>query len=293
MDLAPSPRALDYQARVRAFVRQRVLPLEPQLRQAIEREHRGGDWRRWPVSPAIEALKREARAEGLWNLFLPEAGFGAGLTTLEYAPVAEEMGWSLLAPEVFNCNAPDSGNMELLIKYGSVEQRERWLQPLLAGEIRSAFCMTEPDVASSDPTNLRATARVEGDSVVLDGRKWWATGIGHPRCELLVFMGRTAAVDAPDVPRHRQHGMVLVPRETPGVSVERSNAEPIKKKKSGAGGGGGVAPWCCQEPVPVHRWPPGTAPMLRSSVTWQSKLASQSPFRFRQAVGVEHGGACR
>ncbi len=217
MDFEHSPPALDYQRRVRSFVREQVLPLEAEHFREIALARHGGDWTTWRVSPTVEALKRKARDAGLWNLFLPDREHGAGLTSVEYAPVAEEMGWSTLAPEVFNCNAPDTGNMELLWHYGSPEQKERWLLPLLEGQIRSTFCMTEPDVASSDATNMRATARLEGDEVVLNGRKWWATGLGHPECRFAILMG----VTSPGADRHRQHGMVLVPLDTPGVSVKR------------------------------------------------------------------------
>ena len=212
MDFQPSARAEDYASRVRRFIDQRVAPIEP----AWLAELRTAD-NPWQVLPVVEELKQAAREEGLWNLFLPDENLGQGLTVLEYAGVAEEMGRSILAPEVFNCNAPDTGNMEVLWKYGSADQREQWLQPLLAGDIRSAFCMTEPAVASSDATNMAATARIEGDEVVVDGRKWWSTGIGHPHCRVVIFMGLTD----PDADRHRRHSMVLVPLDTPGVQVER------------------------------------------------------------------------
>jgi acyl-CoA dehydrogenase len=170
------------------------------------------------VLPVVRELTAKARAAGLWNLFLPTAEYGApGLSNSEYAPLAELMGRSFLAPQVFNCNAPDTGNAEVLLGFGSQTQKQRWLEPLLKGEIRSAFCMTEPDVASSDATNMAATVVVDGDEVVVNGRKWWSTGIGHPRCEILVFMGLTD----PDAPKHRRHSMVLIPRATPGVAVER------------------------------------------------------------------------
>jgi acyl-CoA dehydrogenase len=159
-------------------------------------------------------LKARARAEGLWNLFLPGV---SGLSTLEYAPLAEAMGWSLLAPEIFNCNAPDAGNMEVLFHYGNEEQKRQWLAPLLAGEIRSVFCMTEPDVASSDATNIAASITVDGDELVLNGRKWWTTGLGHPNAKIAIFMGRSN----PEGDRHHQHSMVLVPLDTPGVRIER------------------------------------------------------------------------
>ena len=182
----------------------------------------------WTPLPVIEELKARARAQGLWNLFLPKehageyaARFGTdggeGLTNVDYAPLAELMGRSAFAPLVFNCNAPDTGNMEVLLRYGTQEQRDEWLEPLLDGRIRSAFTMTEPGVASSDATNMEATAVVDGDEVVVNGRKWWSTGVGHPDCRIFVFMGLTD----PDADRHHRHTMVLVPRDTPGVRIER------------------------------------------------------------------------
>jgi len=198
--------------RVRQIVDQEIIPLEAPFARAMKNPDRG-----WQLMPEIETLKQHCRDEGLWNLFLPVEPWGAGFTNTEYAHMAEAMGRSHLAPEVFNCNAPDTGNMEVLVHYGSEAQRERWLKPLLNGEIRSAFCMTEPDVASSDATNMQATATLDGDEVVLNGRKWWSTGIGHPNCEVLIFMGLTD----PEAPRHQQHSMVLVPKSHPGVTVER------------------------------------------------------------------------
>jgi acyl-CoA dehydrogenase len=218
MDFTPSARTTEYVERVRHFIRTHLRPAERQYRQDVKRDAFGGDWRRWTVPPLMADLTARARAEGLWNLFLPDATLGVGLTTLEYAPVAEEMGRSLLAPEVFNCSAPDTGNMEVLWKYGSAPQRDRWLGPLLAGDIRSVFCMTEPDVASSDATNMQATAVMEGDDVVLSGTKWWSSGAGHPRARVAIFMGRTP--DA-SLGRHHQHSMVLVPLDAPGVEIVR------------------------------------------------------------------------
>ena len=214
MDFAPSPKAADFIARMRAFMRDHVLPAEPGYADELVG---GADWRRWKQPAIMESLKERARREGLWNLFLPHAGLGAGLSNADYAPVAELTGHSLIAPEVFNCNAPDTGNMEVLALYGSEEQKERWLRPLLAGEIRSAFCMTEPEVASSDATNMRATAVIEGNEVVLNGRKWWSSGLGHPHCRVAIFMG----LSDPAADKHRRHSMVLVPLDAPGVRIER------------------------------------------------------------------------
>ncbi len=217
MDFTPSPRSQDYLSRARAFITEYVTPVEEAYFADLIAKNRGGDWRRWDDSPLIEDLKVRARAAGLWNLFLPDRNLGAGLTTLDYAPVAEATGHSLLAPEIFNCNAPDTGNMEVLWHCGTPEQKDTWLKPLLAGEIRSAFCMTEPDVASSDATNIAATITEDGGDLVLNGRKWWATGLGHPRCRILIFMG----LSTPEAGRHHRHAMVLVPMETPGVTIKR------------------------------------------------------------------------
>ncbi|MBU6951117.1 acyl-CoA dehydrogenase family protein [Hahella sp. HN01] len=212
MEFDHSPRAAGYIQRVRDFIRNRVLPAEQEYY-----AHLAEPGQTWTQPPIMETLKAEAKKEGLWNLFLPEEEYGPGLSTLEYAPLAEEMGWSFIAPEVFNCNAPDTGNMEVLARYGSREQQDAWLKPLLAGEIRSAFAMTEKDIASSDATNMQATIVVEGDEVVVNGRKWWTSNAGHPRCEFFIFMG----VTDPDADRHQRHSMVIVPRNTPGVKVKR------------------------------------------------------------------------
>jgi alkylation response protein AidB-like acyl-CoA dehydrogenase len=214
MDFEHSDKAKDYIDRVDAFIAEEITPLEEAARLTLfDRDNAD----RWVIPPELEALKDKARQAGLWNLFLPDEEYGAGLSNVEYAALAEKMGRSFLAPEVFNCNAPDTGNMEVLHMFGSDEQKDRWLKPLLAGEVRSAFCMTEPDVASSDATNMEATAVIEGDEIVLNGRKWWSTGVGHPNCEVLIFM----ALTDPTAHRYAQHSMVLVPLDTPGVKVER------------------------------------------------------------------------
>ncbi|MBN8482466.1 MAG: acyl-CoA dehydrogenase family protein [Xanthomonadales bacterium] len=214
MDFEHSPKARALIARMRAFIDARVRPAEAAYRAELDN---GPDWRNWRQPAVVEALKRDAREAGLWNLFLTDTQDGTGLSNVDYAPLAELTGSIGFAAEVFNCSAPDTGNMEVLARYGSAAQRERWLAPLLDGTIRSAFCMTEPDVASSDATNMQATAIVDGDAIVLNGRKWWSSGIGHPHCRVLIFMGLTD----PAGERHRRHSMVLVPLPTPGVTIER------------------------------------------------------------------------
>jgi len=227
MDFSPSARAAELTDAVRTFIRDEIDPVEDELhRRTADARRTGQDL--WQVPDEVRELQRKARAQGLWNLFLPaehEGPYaerygtrgGAGLTNVDYAPVAEATGWSFLAPYVFNCDAPDSGNAEVLLRYGSQEQKDRWLDPLLDGRIRSAFAMTEPGVASSDATNMALTAVVDSDEVVLNGRKWWTTGVGHADCEVLIVMGLTDA----DAHRYAQHTMVLVPRDAAGVKVER------------------------------------------------------------------------
>jgi acyl-CoA dehydrogenase len=199
------------QKRLLAFMDEYVYPNEKVFYQQIDE----GD--RWQPTAIIEELKPKARAAGLWNLFLPENPFGEGLSNLEYAPLCEIMGRSPMAPEVFNCSAPDTGNMEVLARYGSEEQKERWLKPLLNGEIRSYFAMTEPAVASSDATNIQASIVRDGDHYVINGLKWWSSGAGDPRCRIAIFMGKTD----PTAPLHKQQSMILVPTDAPGVKIER------------------------------------------------------------------------
>lgn len=206
-----SPRAVELRERLLAFMDEHIYPNETVFRDELA----GGD--RWRPPRIIETLKAKAKAAGLWNLFLPESEYGAGLSNLDYAPLCEIMGRSFLAPEVFNCSAPDTGNMEVLVRYGTPEQKKQWLEPLLAGEIRSCFAMTEPDVASSDATNIQARIERDGDTYVVNGRKWWTSGAGDPRCKLIIFMGKTN----PDAPKHRQQSMLLIPMDAPGVKVVR------------------------------------------------------------------------
>ncbi len=214
MDFEHSERAQAYIASVGRFIKERVLPNEQKY---YDQLGHSSDFRQWRIPPIMEELKAEAKAAGLWNLFLPESALGAGLDNRDYAPLAELMGRSMIAPEVFNCGAPDTGNAEVLVRYGSAEQKERWLKPLLNGEIRSGFAMTEPAVASSDATNMKATCEVQGDEVVLNGQKWWTSGAGDPRCKFLIFMG----VTDPTAERHSRHSMVLVPTDAKGVKILR------------------------------------------------------------------------
>jgi acyl-CoA dehydrogenase len=220
MDFSFTSKVQDLQRRLQVFMDEHIYPNEQRYYDEIERN-------RWTPPAVIEELKPKARAAGLWNLFLPDREHGAGLTNLEYAPLAEIMGRSFIAPEVFNCSAPDTGNMEVLARYGTEEQKERWLKPLLAGEIRSCFSMTEPGVASSDATNIQASIVRQGDEYVINGRKWWSSGAGDPRCKVAIFMGRTGT-DRTDTEKtdrsallHQQQSMVLVPIPSAGLKIER------------------------------------------------------------------------
>ncbi len=213
-----SERGQNYLARVKAFMREHIEPIEAEFWRDVQTLNPDGNWRNWQHPPILETLKAKAKAQGLWNLWMPDSELGAGLSIAEYAHIAEQTGRSLIAPTVFNCNAPDTGNMEVLWRYGNEAQKAQWLRPLLAGEIRSVFCMTEPEVASSDATNMQATAIVEGNEIVLNGRKWWSSGIGDPHCKIAIFMAHTPNAEAS---RHGQHSMVLVPLDTPGVEIER------------------------------------------------------------------------
>jgi acyl-CoA dehydrogenase len=217
MDFAYSDRVKDLQCRVAEFMDEHIYPNEARFDAEVAENRRKGN--AWVPTQVMEELKQKAKARGLWNLWLPESNHGAGLTNLEYAPLCEIMGRSLIAPEAFNCSAPDTGNMEVLVRYGNEEQQRQWLPPLLAGEIRSGFAMTEPAVASSDATNISARIDRDGDHYVINARKWWTSGAGDPRCKILIFMGKTSP-DNPD--RHRQQSMVLVPMDTPGVRVVRN-----------------------------------------------------------------------
>ena len=215
MNFSHSDKVRELQQRVSAFMERFVYPAESRFQVEVAKNRRGGN--PWLATEVVEELKREARTAKLWNLFLPDSEHGAGLTNLEYAPLCEIMGRSPLGPEAFNCSAPDTGNMEVLARYGSPEQRKRWLEPLLDGRIRSGFAMTEPAVASSDATNIEAEIVRDGDHYVINGRKWWTSGAGDPRCEILIFMGKTN----PGAELHSQQSMILVPIKTAGITVKR------------------------------------------------------------------------
>ena len=212
MDFDFSRKVAELSSRIAGFMKSHVYPNESAYYEYLDQAES-----RWVIPPIMQELKEKARAAGLWNLFLPESEHGAGLTNLEYAPLAELMGRSPIASEVFNCSAPDSGNMEVLARYGDDAQKKAWLVPLLRGEIRSAFAMTEPDVASSDATNIRATIVRDGDEYLINGRKWWTSGAMDPRCRILIFMGKTD----PEADRHSQQSMILIPMDTPGVQLVR------------------------------------------------------------------------
>lgn len=213
-----SERGQDFYQRTKAFIETEIEPIEQEFWQECHKLNPDGDWTNWQWPTQLEELKAKAKAQGLWNMFLPDDKLGAGLSVTDYAPIAELTGRSIIAPHVFNCNAPDSGNMELIWRYGTQEQQDKWLTPLLEGKTRSVFCMTEPDVASSDATNMQATAIVDGDEIVLNGRKWWSSGLGDPAVDVLIYMAHT-----PDESKDRihQHSMVLVPLNTKGVKIER------------------------------------------------------------------------
>jgi acyl-CoA dehydrogenase len=211
MDFDFSPKVKDLQKRLTAFMEEHIYTSEAKYQEHGE----GPD--RWQPVPVIEELKPKARAAGLWNLFLPASEHGAGLTNLEYAPLCEIMGRSPIGPEVFNCSAPDTGNMEVLERYASAELKDQWLKPLLAGEIRSCFAMTEPNVASSDATNIESSIMRDGDHYVINGHKWWSSGTGDPRCKVAIFMGKTD----PAAPKHKQQSMIVVPMDAPGVTRKR------------------------------------------------------------------------
>ena len=211
MEFVYSDKVKKLQARLLAFMDEHIYPNEKKYREQVNE----GD--RWQPTQIVEELKERARAEGLWNLFLPESEYGAGLTNLEYAPLCEIMGRSIIAPESFNCSAPDTGNMEVITRYGTAEQKQQWLKPLLAGEIRSCFAMTEPEVASSDATNIQSSIIRDGDHYIINGHKWWTSGAGDPRCKISIFMGK----NDPSAEKHKQQSMILVPMDAPGVNIVR------------------------------------------------------------------------
>ncbi|MGE7764263.1 acyl-CoA dehydrogenase [Peribacillus sp. NPDC096540] len=213
MNFEHTPKVKKLEKKLTEFMEKYVYPNE-----SVYQKQLGKQKSRWSeIPPVLSELTAKAKEEGLWNLFLPESNYGAGLTNLEYAPLCEIMGRSMIGPEIFNCNAPDTGNMEVLVRYGTDEHKERWLKPLLAGEIRSCFSMTEPEVASSDATNIECQIEKNGSEYVINGRKWWSSGAGDPRCKIAIVMGKTD----PDASKHEQQSMILVPLDTPGVKIER------------------------------------------------------------------------
>lgn len=213
MDFSYSEKVIELQKKLTAFMEEHVYSNEKVYKEQLNQQES-----RWTAIPPIMGeMKQKAKAEGLWNLFLPDSEYGAGLTNQEYAPLCEIMGRSMIGPEVFNCSAPDTGNMEVLARYGSEEQKKKWLEPLLAGEIRSCFSMTEPDVASSDATNIQSRIVKDDDEYVINGRKWWSSGAGDPRCKIAIVMGK----NDPTAVKHEQQSMILVPLDAPGVTIER------------------------------------------------------------------------
>lgn len=213
MNFEHTEKVKNLEKKLTEFMEKHVYPNESIYKKQLEAQES-----RWSeIPPILSELTAKAKEEGLWNLFLPDSGYGAGLTNLEYAPLCEIMGRSTIGPEIFNCNAPDTGNMEVLVRYGSDEHKERWLKPLLAGEIRSCFSMTEPEVASSDATNIECRIERTGNEYVINGRKWWSSGAGDPRCKIAIVMGKTD----PEAAKHEQQSMILVPLDTPGVKIER------------------------------------------------------------------------
>ncbi|EPK5721206.1 acyl-CoA dehydrogenase family protein [Acinetobacter baumannii] len=213
-----SKKAQDFTERTKKFILEEIEPVEAKFWEEVHELNPDGNWKKWQWPELLGTLKSKAKQAGLWNMFLPDEKLGAGLSVQEYAHIAELTGRSLLAPTVFNCNAPDTGNMEVLWRYGSEQQKQQWLEPLLDGKIRSVFCMTEPDIASSDATNMQATALIDGNEIVLNGKKWWSSGLGDPNAKVIIFMAHT-----PDETkdRHHQHSMVLVPIDTAGVEIQR------------------------------------------------------------------------
>ncbi|SFJ49516.1 Acyl-CoA dehydrogenase, N-terminal domain [Halobacillus dabanensis] len=212
MQFEYSQKVKDLEGKLTRFMEEHIYPNEALYEEQLDKQDRFA-----VIPPVLEELKHKAKEAGLWNLFLPESEYGAGLTNTEYAPLCEIMGRSTMAPEVFNCAAPDTGNMEVLVRYGTDAQKEQWLQPLLDGDIRSCFSMTEPEVASSDATNVQTSITKVGDEYVINGTKWWSSGAGDPRCKISIVMGKTD----PDAPRHEQQSMILVPLDTPGVTIKR------------------------------------------------------------------------
>jgi alkylation response protein AidB-like acyl-CoA dehydrogenase len=217
MDFSHNAKTQDYLTRLKDFMKEHIEPIEEQVYAEMHKLNPTGDWTQWKMHPMMESLKQKAKEAGLWNLFLPDNELAEGLTTLEYAPLAEQMGRCQFASEIFNCSAPDTGNMEVLYHFGNEDQKSTWLTPLLEGKIRSVFGMTEPDVASSDATNMAATIEADGDELVINGKKWWSTGLGHPNAKVTIFMG----LSNPENDKHSQHSMVIVPLDTPGIEIKR------------------------------------------------------------------------